>query len=175
MLVMGVCNPAGEKQGYNGLYFTDSELRHLVGNGALRNVPVKAEHRGEQLGSVVSSFVDAAGRLNCVMRISDDTVEGAIAGGLVKDGVARELSLGYSVDVAQSQNKLVAQAKTVLEISLVRKGARDACYVTAFEEEGKQTHWCVEKNNEKDNEKEKVEEKADPWNDFHMHCCSELE
>jgi hypothetical protein len=109
------------------------------------------------------------------MRISDDTVEGAIAGGLVKDGVARELSLGYSVDVAHSQNKLVAQAKTVLEISLVRKGARDACYVTAFEEEGKQTHWCVEKNNEKDNKKEKVEEKADPWNDFHMHCCSGLE
>ena len=73
------------------------------------------------MGSVVSSFVDATGRLNCVMRISDDTVEGAIAGGLVKDGVARELSLGYSVDVAHSQNKLVAQAKTVLEISLVRK------------------------------------------------------
>jgi hypothetical protein len=29
MLVMGVCNPAGESASYNGLYFTDSELREL--------------------------------------------------------------------------------------------------------------------------------------------------
>ena len=70
MLVMGVCNPAGEEQGYNCLYFTDSELHELVCSGALRNVPVKAEHRGEQLGSdfvgsVVSSFVDAGGSQLC--------------------------------------------------------------------------------------------------------------
>jgi hypothetical protein len=141
MLVMGVCNPAGERAGYNGLYFTDSELRDLAGKGRLLQVPVKAEHRGQQLGSVVSSFVDAAGRLNCVMRIEDDTVEGAIAAGLVKDGIARELSLGYSVDVAHSQleQKLRAGAKHVLEVSLVRKGAREACFVTAYEEEGKHT------------------------------------
>ena len=74
MLVMGVCNPAGESAGYNGLYFTDSELRELASEGRMLHVPVKAEHRGEQLGTVVSSFVDAAGRLNCVMRIADDTV-----------------------------------------------------------------------------------------------------
>jgi hypothetical protein len=165
MLVMGVCNPAGEDQEYNGLYFTDSELRELVCSGALWNVPVKDEHRGEELGTVVSSFVDAGGKLNCVMRINDDTVEGTIAGGLVKDGIARELSLGYSVDVAHSENKLVAQAKKVLEISLVRKGARDACYVTAFEEEGKQTHWCTENNKDEDIEQ------RNPWDDFHLHCC----
>jgi hypothetical protein len=141
MLVMGVCNPAGESAGYNGLYFTDSELRELAGEGRLLQVPVKAEHRGEQLGTVVSSFVDAAGRLNCVMRIADDTVEGAIAAGLVKDGIARELSLGYSVDVAHSDNKLRAGAKNVLEISLVRKGAREACFVTAYEEEGQNTRF----------------------------------
>ncbi len=165
---MGVCNPAGEDKEYNGLYFTDSELRELVCSGALRNVPVKAEHRGEELGTVVSSFVDAAGKLNCVMRISDNTVEGAIAAGLVKDGIARELSLGYSVDVAQSENKLVAQAKKVLEISLVRKGARDACYVTAFEEEGKRTHWCIKKNKGCDSEQ------RNPWEDFQMHCSYDV-
>jgi hypothetical protein len=108
MLVMGVCNPAGERAGYNGLYFTDSELRELAGEGRLLHVPVKAEHRGQELGRVVSSFVDTAGRLNCVMRIADDTVEGAIAAGLVKDGIARELSLGYSVDVAHSEKMMVA-------------------------------------------------------------------
>ena len=141
MLVMGVCNPPGERDGYNGLYFTDAELRQLSADGRLLHVPVKAEHRGQELGRVVSSFIDPAGRLNCVMRIADDTVEGAIAAGLVKDGIARELSLGYSVDVAHSDNKLRASAKNVLEISLVRKGARDACFVTAYEEEGQGTRF----------------------------------
>ena len=75
------------------------------------------------------------------MRISDNTVEGAIAAGLVKDGIAGELSLGYSVDVAHSDNKLLAGAKNVLEISLVRKGAREACFVTAFEEDGQRTRF----------------------------------
>ena len=157
MLVMGVCNPAGESPAYNGLYFTDTELRELASDGRLRHVPVKAEHRGEQLGTVVSSFVDAAGRLNCVMRIADDTVEGAIAAGLVKDGIARELSLGYSVDVAHSDNKLRAGAKKVLEISLVRKGARDACFVTAFEEEGQQTRFTSQQF-----------QKLEPWACFDL-------
>jgi hypothetical protein len=68
------------------------------------------------------------------MRIAEDTVEGAIAAGL-------ELSLGYSVDVAHTGQKLQAGAKRVLEVSLVRKGAREACFVTAFEEEGQRTRW----------------------------------
>jgi hypothetical protein len=132
---MGVCNPTGEAADYNGLYFTDADLRELA-RGQLRDVPVKAEHRGQELGRVVSSSVDGDGRLNCVMRIAEDTVEGAIAAGLVKDGIARELSLGYSVDVAHTGQKLQAGAKRVLEVSLVRKGAREACFVTAFEDDG---------------------------------------
>ena len=78
MLVMGVCNPAGEAVDYNGLYFTDEELRQLA-RRQLQNVLVKAEHSGQELGRVVSSFVDGEGRLNCVMRIAEETVEGAIA------------------------------------------------------------------------------------------------
>ena len=146
MLVVGVCNPAGEAADYNGLYFTDAELRELA-RGQLQDVPVKAEHRGQELGRVVSSFVDGEGRLNCVMRIAEDTVEGAIAAGLVKDRIARELSLGYSVDVAHTGQKLQAGAKRVLEVSLVRKGAREACFVTAFEAEGGQTHFARTQEN----------------------------
>jgi hypothetical protein len=39
---MGVCNPAGEAADYNGLYFTDAELRALA-TGALRDVPVSSD------------------------------------------------------------------------------------------------------------------------------------
>ena len=66
--------------------------------------------------------MDGDGRLNCVMRIAEDTVEVAIAAGLVNDGIARQLSLGYSVDVAHTGQKMQAGAKRVIEVSLVRKG-----------------------------------------------------
>jgi hypothetical protein len=139
MLVMGVCNPAGESADYNGLYFTDAELRELA-CGQVQDVPVKEEHNGQELGHVISSFVDRVGRLNYVMWIAEDTVEGAIAAGLVKDGIARELSLGYSMDVAHTGQKLQAGAKQrVIEVSLVRKGAREAYFITAYEEEGQRT------------------------------------
>jgi hypothetical protein len=70
--------------------------------------------------------MDGDGRLHCVMHIDECSVEGAIAAGLVRDGIAKDLSLGYSVDVAHSagdEGCLQAQKKQILEVSLVRKGA----------------------------------------------------
>lgn len=139
MLVTGCANPAGESaaDGYNGLYFTDAELQTIVGERKMLGCPVKAEHGGVELGRVVSSYVDGAGKLHCVMNIDERSVEGAIAAGLVRDGIAKELSLGYSVDVAHSAGGegLQAQTKQILEVSLVRKGAREACFVLAYEDD----------------------------------------
>ena len=141
MLVMGVANPSGEANSYNGLYFTQEELNSLTAGPKLNNVPVKAEHKGNPVGHIVSSFVDDRGKLNCIMHINEDEVEGAVCAGLVRDGIATELSLGYQVDVKHSEKgeKLQAGEKHVLEVSLVRKGARKACYVTAYEEENGRT------------------------------------
>ena len=41
----------------------------------------------------------------------------------------------------------------MLEVSLVRKGAREACFVTDFEEEGQRTRWRAEQ----------AAPCADPW------------
>jgi hypothetical protein len=140
MLVTGCANPAGEsaEAGYNGLYFTDVELQTVVAEGRMLGLPVKAEHGGAQLGRVISSYLDGDGRLNCVMKIDENSVEGAVAAGLVRDGVATELSLGYAVDVAHSQDggRLQAQTKELHEISLVCKGARHACLITGYQDEG---------------------------------------
>ena len=135
MLVAGICNPRGERSGYNGLYLTEDEITRVVSN--IKGVPVKAEHTGEALGRVVSGFVDESGALNCVVYL-DDTLEGSIAKGLVRDGIAADFSLGYSVDVSHSQatNGLKAGQKTLLEISLVRRGAREGCHVLAYADEG---------------------------------------
>ena len=64
MLVMGIANPTGEKDSYNGLYFTENELKSLIKDSKLIDVPVKAEHKGDAVGRIVSSFVDDEGKLN---------------------------------------------------------------------------------------------------------------
>jgi hypothetical protein len=48
---VGVCNPAGEAADYNGLYFTDAELRELA-RGQLQDVPSK-DFRQPLLGDIV--------------------------------------------------------------------------------------------------------------------------
>jgi hypothetical protein len=139
MLVLGTANPSGEASTYNGLYFRQDELASMVASKALCGIPVKAEHTGRAIGSVVSSFLAPGGALQCVLEL-DDSVEGAIAGGLVRNGIAADLSMGYAVDVQHSgakgsaDSRLVAGQKRTLEVSLVRKGAREGCHIHAYQE-----------------------------------------
>jgi hypothetical protein len=138
MLIMGVCNPKGEDDTYNGLYMTQTELREVVRDNKMRNVPVKTEHAGSEVGHVVTSFLDASGNLNCVMQLSTASIPGALAQGFVRDRLALDLSLGYTVDIQNTDSKLQAKQKKIVEVSLVRKGARRGCHITAYQEEGQQ-------------------------------------
>ena len=141
MLVLGTCNPRGEGATYNGLYLKQAELEDMVATRAMVDVPVKTEHSGASVGRVVSAFLGASGALQCVMELDETSVAGSLAGGFVRDQVAAELSLGYTVDVQHScdgrDRRLEAGAKKVLEVSLVRKGARDGCHITAYQDPGK--------------------------------------
>jgi hypothetical protein len=138
MLIMGVCNPTGEKDTYNGLYMTATELSEIVRDSKMRNLPVKTEHVGSEVGHVVTSFLDASGNLNCVMQLSTASIPASLAQGFVRDGLALDLSLGYTVDIQNTDSKLHAREKKIVEVSLVRKGARRGCHITAYQEEGKQ-------------------------------------
>ena len=136
---MGVCNPAGEAADYNGLYFTDAELRELA-RGQLQNVPVKAEHRGQELGRVVSSFVDGEGRLNCVMRIAEETVEDAIAAAnTLRRGPKDEVAF---LSVFQNQCWIIVSAPKAYE---VRKDLRiTVCnFFSSAERLGHSTTECL--------------------------------
>lgn len=137
--MLGTCNPPGEARGYNGLYLTDAELRAAVQEGALRGVPVKTEHAGAEVGRIVSAMLGSRGELQAVLEVDEGSVPGSLAGGFVRDGVAADLSLGYVVDVQHSSrtDRLQAGAKTVLEVSLVRKGAREGCHIHAYEDAGR--------------------------------------
>lgn len=138
MLIMGVCNPTGEADTYNGLYMTATELSEIVRDNKMRNLPVKTEHAGSEVGHVVTSFLDASGNLNCVMQLGASSIAAALAQGFVRDGLALDLSLGYTVDIQNTESKLHAKEKKIVEVSLVRKGARRGCHITAYQEEGQQ-------------------------------------
>lgn len=138
MLIVGVCNPTGEDDTYNGLYMTATELSEIVRDNKMRNLPVKTEHAGSPVGHVITSFLDASGNLNCVMQLSTASVPASLAQGFVRDGLALDLSLGYTVDIQNTDSKLRAKEKKIIEVSLVRKGARRGCHITAYQEDGKQ-------------------------------------
>ena len=171
MLVTGCVNPAGESAsaGYNGLYLTDAELKDVVEHRRMLRVPVKAEHGGAGLGHVVSSYMDGDGRLHCVMHIDECSVEGAIAAGLVRDGIASELSLGYAVDVTHSADGEGVQApwqtKEIHEISLVCEGARHACLITGYQDDSGATFTRVQAAARA---AQGTEAAADPWSTFHI-------
>ena len=137
MLIMGVCNPTGEEDTYNGLYMTATELREIVRDNKMRNVPVKTEHAGSEVGRVLTAFLDASGNLNCIMELSKSSLPACLAQGFVRDGLALDLSLGYTVDIQNTDNSLHAMEKKIVEVSLVRKGARHGCHITAYQEEGR--------------------------------------
>lgn len=138
MLLMGVCNPAGEDDTYNGLYMTQRELARVVSDSKMRGLPVKTEHAGSEVGRVLTSFLDAGGNLHCVMELGKTSLPACLAQGFVRDGLALDLSLGYTVDIQNTDNSLQATEKRIVEVSLVRKGARRGCHITAYQEEGRQ-------------------------------------
>jgi hypothetical protein len=117
---------------------TAAELSAIVRDNKMRNLPVKTEHAGSEVGHVVTSFLDAGGNLNCVMQLSTSSVAASLAQGFVRDGLALDLSLGYTVDIQNTDSKLQAKEKKIVEVSLVRKGARRGCHITAYQEEGQQ-------------------------------------
>ena len=137
MLLMGVCNPTGEQDTYNGLYLTRSELSSVVSDSKMRGIPVKTEHAGSEVGRVLTSFLDAQGNLNCIMELSKSSLAACLAQGFVRDGLALDLSLGYTVDIQNTDNNLQAIEKKIVEVSLVRKGARSGCHITVYQEEGR--------------------------------------
>lgn len=136
MLVVGVCNPAGESEEYNGLYMTQSELEMAA--TAMPGIPVKAEHAGVDIGTVVSAWIDDGQNLNCLVRLHNDSLPAYIAQGMVRDKIAADFSLGYTVDVRHSHHeqsddgRWQAMGKRILEVSLVRRGARRGCHIHAY-------------------------------------------
>ena len=164
MLIMGICNPKGENVDYNGLYLTQQELQDLVASNQLLKLPVKTEHCGDNIGHIVSAYINPNQQLQCVMELNDKKNTGAVVGGFIRDGLALELSLGYVVDVTHSDEKLKAGKKRVLEVSVVKKGARDGCYIMAYEDMG--AVFYKNQTNQFTNNNQQSKVPRSEWQDF---------
>ena len=133
-LLWGTANPEGLKDSYRGVYLNTSDIRSMVEQVAQANaqgssIPVKLEHSGISLGRVVSAW-ESKGTLECVLEINERVLEGSIGAEFVRSGVCKDLSLGYTVEMAQSSTGQVqARRKKLNEISIVVKGARQKCNV----------------------------------------------
>jgi hypothetical protein len=93
---------------------------------------VHIEHKGVAVGHVVTGW-EHGRRLECVLELDRNVLEGAIGSEFVRNKVCRDLSLGYLVTMRKdATGDLIVDGKQLKEISVVKKGARDKCHIHAF-------------------------------------------
>jgi hypothetical protein len=134
-LLWGTANPEGMDNGYQGIFLNKDDVRSMVQQVETANkkgqpIPVHLEHKGVQVGHVVSAWAHRD-TLQCVLRLNERVLEGAIGSEFVRKGICNELSLGYAVDLQNSATGIKAVSKMLKEISVVKKGARHHCQIHA--------------------------------------------
>jgi hypothetical protein len=136
MLVYGTANPVGYATNYyDGFYLTDADIDTIT--PTMVGIPVKIEHKGGSVGEVVSAWKHN-GRMDLVLKIDDVGIESEFGKEFVKRGICKDLSLGYSVQMSKSAAGFIrASNKKVLEVSLVKAGARDDCHIRGWGPETK--------------------------------------
>lgn len=73
------------------------------------------------------------GRMDVLMELEEGHIEGALGKEFVRRGLCPELSLGYNVTMSKSPaGFLRATNKKVVELSIVKQGARDGCKIRGF-------------------------------------------
>jgi hypothetical protein len=131
MLIWGTVNPEGEADSHEGvLPVRQRDVDEIASLGSLVGKPVKLEHKGGDVGRVLSAWKHGD-RLDCVMEIHNN-VEGLFAQDFVERGRCRELSLGYVIDMKHLDGQISGGAKRVVEVSIVKKGARHECDIRGF-------------------------------------------
>jgi hypothetical protein len=131
-LLWGTANPEG-MQNYQGVYLSAEDIQDMIDqvNSANKRgdpTPVHVEHKGVQVGRVVTVW-EHQGKLECVLEINNKVLEGSIGSEFVRSGICRDLSLGYTVSLEQSDSGIKVGKKVLKEISVVKKGARPRCHI----------------------------------------------
>ena len=131
-LLYATANPEGIPN-HQGFYLNPTDIGDMVlqveeGSHKGQPIPVHIEHKGVAVGRVVSAW-EHAGRLECVLQLDNTVLEGAIGTEFVRNGMCKDLSLGYTVSLENSAHGVRAKRKFLTEISIVKKGARNKCHI----------------------------------------------
>ncbi len=131
-LLWGTANPEG-MQNYKGIYLNEDDIQYMIqqvesANASLKKIPVHVEHKGIEVGHVVSAWKHE-GKLECVLAIDNKILEGSFGSEFVRSGICKDLSLGYDVSLEQSEAGVKVGKKKLKEISIVKKGARPRCHI----------------------------------------------
>lgn len=131
MLIYGTCNPDGLDNIHNGktVYLTSDDIDKMARN--MTGVPVRVEHHQENLGTVRHAWV-YQNKLDVLVDVDEKMFYGSLAGASVKGNKLREFSLGYTVELNHSTAAPYGD-KRIVEVSLVKKGARDGCHIKMFD------------------------------------------
>lgn len=130
MLIWGTVNPDGENDNHTGVLLRQRDIDEIAETKSLIGKPVKLEHAGADVGQVLSAWKHG-NRLDCVLQINND-VQGLFTQNFVKNGKCKELSLGYIIDMKHSSGQLLGGTKKVMEVSIVKKGARHECEIRGY-------------------------------------------
>lgn len=128
MLIHGTANPEGEANGYKGAYLNEQDIRQIVNNRELIGKPVLLEHDGESVGNVVSAW-EYGGKLDILVSLPDNNFKSRVASSFVASKCLKDFSLGYKLQMSGKN----AMKKRVVEVSLVKKGARPQCHIKKYE------------------------------------------
>ena len=133
MFLWGTANPPGESDGYNGLFLTEADIRSVVQDQSLNGLPVKIEHKGIQVGKVVTAW-NNNGKLDLLIDVDEQVLEGDVVSRFVRNKVCNDLSLGYTVGLQYSETAktYTPSKKTFNEVSIVRSGAREKCHIHGY-------------------------------------------
>jgi hypothetical protein len=137
MYVWGTANPTGEpNETYQGLFLRHRDIDSFVQE--MPGKPVKVEHAGPQVGTVLHAWKNKNNGLDCILEIKHkESLDGAVIASLIRSDCAKDLSLGYRVRMDMSYNSMSGAApschleKEVVEVSIVKKGMRPDCHIHA--------------------------------------------
>ena len=140
MLVWGITNPEGVDS-ESSIYLTKKDIGEMAAqiDRAITQgepIPVKIEHAGVDIGRVLSAW-EYNGELQCLLQLNENVLEGSFGSEFVRQGLVKDLSLGYDVELQNSKSNVTVKKKYVKEISIVKKGARRRCHIMGLHNQKK--------------------------------------
>ena len=135
MLIAGIVNPQPiTDPAYAGVYLAERDDIPAQAR-ALANKPLRIDHGDIEVGKVLHGWQDkCTGALCALAEVDVAKLPGALSATSVTQGRFAQFSLGYSSRIIASGKKnegVVATDKRILELSLVKQGARPNCHITA--------------------------------------------